>query len=263
MRTRFREFALESLPEYKIYLPEYSFKNLFDVRDDGYRFLQLDKFEEVVAELSCCVVLFPEAPGSLVELGLFSANEKIVKRLLVVVDSGYDDGKDSFISLGPVSKVNTGSEFRQVFVDAYDGFNFNKIKNRIEDRHRVSKKHKKIDLIGRKWPEISQFEKLSIVHWIVDVIRLADVETIVFISKSLFGNTVRKNEVVDLVSILIGSDEFSFFGEEKWIVIGDRSAPIITAKSGEEQSLIDVKVDIANFYRDQPVFDKLVREAYS
>ena len=174
MRSRFREYAKDQLTEYKIYLPEYSFQNMFSLADDGLRFIDLSKFEATVAALSCCVILFPEAPGSLVELGLFSANNSIVERLLLVIDSHHDNGKDSFIMLGPVNKINIDSRYRPVFIDSYDEMNFDKIKNRIKERFNISSRHKKAEFEGRVWGEISYFDKLSIIHWLVEICRLSE-----------------------------------------------------------------------------------------
>jgi len=224
--------------------------------------LDLSKFEKAVAELSCCVVLFPEAPGSLVELGFFSSNESIVERLLVVVDNQYDDGKDSFISLGPVNTINNGSDFRPVFVDAYNNFNFEKIKNRINERHKVSSKHVKIDYAEKNWSELSYFQKLSIIHWLVDICRLSNIDDLVFMSKSIFGTTVKKNDVIEIVSILVGSKEFSLYGEEEWIKVNEEFSQIITTKSKENRFFESLKIDISNLYLETPGFLDLIEEAY-
>lgn len=45
--------------------------------------LELNSFEELIAEVVDSVLIFPESPGSFAELGFFSAKEKILKKTLV------------------------------------------------------------------------------------------------------------------------------------------------------------------------------------
>lgn len=58
-------------------------------------------FEQHLAELSSLIVLILESPGSLAELGLFSAIEAFREKLLVFIDSGHYTAS-SFIRLGPI-----------------------------------------------------------------------------------------------------------------------------------------------------------------
>lgn len=263
-RPMFREYAKEALPEYKVFFPEFSFKNLFSLEGAGPQYIELSTFEEAVAGLSCCVILFPEAPGSLVELGLFSGNNAIVENLLVVVDKEHDDGKDSFISLGPVNGINKNSKYRHVLFESYeDNTSFDKIKNRLEERHKVSRRHTKVDFGEKKWRNLTNFEKMSVIHWIVEMCRIADVATIQFIAKSMFGNTVSNREIVDFLSVLISSDELSFFGEEKWVRVSPFFNPIITTKSGDEEILSDIKVQISDLYLEDGAFSTLLNNAFT
>lgn len=61
----------------------------------------LVSFERHIAELSSVIVLVLESPGSIAELGLFSAIEEFNKKLLIFVESDHYQG-ESFIKLGPI-----------------------------------------------------------------------------------------------------------------------------------------------------------------
>jgi len=67
--------------------------------------IDLLTFEEFLAEISDCIVLFVESPGSFCELGTFSyANKLFGDKLVVVVDERFKN-KKSFIMTGPVLKA--------------------------------------------------------------------------------------------------------------------------------------------------------------
>lgn len=64
-------------------------------------------FERDSCHLARAVVLFPESPGSLAELGALAVDDSIVDRLLVVVQSMFleQDRRESFLNLGPLKRV--------------------------------------------------------------------------------------------------------------------------------------------------------------
>ncbi len=63
-------------------------------------------FELDLAKICKLIVLFVESPGSLVELGVFSAKYDIAKKLIVFIQDKFNN-KDSFIEHGPVQYLNT------------------------------------------------------------------------------------------------------------------------------------------------------------
>ena len=65
-------------------------------------------FERDACHLARAIVLFPESPGSLAELGALAVDDAIFARLLVVVQSEYleADNRESFLNLGPLKRVN-------------------------------------------------------------------------------------------------------------------------------------------------------------
>jgi hypothetical protein len=64
-------------------------------------------FERDACHLARAIVLIPESPGSLAELGALAVDDSTVKRLLVVVKSCYlqADARESFLNLGPLKRA--------------------------------------------------------------------------------------------------------------------------------------------------------------
>nr|WP_255171977.1 retron St85 family effector protein [Xanthomonas hortorum] len=72
----------------------------------GDDFLDLLEFEEHIAALCACVLIFVESPGSIAELGSFSVMTHLANRLLVVCEQRLDSSTSpSFIFLGPIASL--------------------------------------------------------------------------------------------------------------------------------------------------------------
>jgi hypothetical protein len=71
-------------------------------RDSHYG--DLISFEEDIARIASVVLVIAESPGSLAELGAFTANDTIQKSLRVVIQQHYDVA-ESFVRYGPVERI--------------------------------------------------------------------------------------------------------------------------------------------------------------
>lgn len=65
-------------------------------------------FERDACHLARAIVLIPESPGSLAELGALAVDDSIVRRLLVVVQRRYLEApaRESFLNLGPLKRAD-------------------------------------------------------------------------------------------------------------------------------------------------------------
>jgi hypothetical protein len=83
-------------------------------RDSHYR--DLISFEEDVARIAAIVLVIPESPGSLAELGSFSTNDTIRQALRVIIQEQHERA-DSFIRFGPIQRLYTlhGRDFVGVY----------------------------------------------------------------------------------------------------------------------------------------------------
>lgn len=99
-------------------------------------------FERDACHLARAIVLFPESPGSLAELGALAVDDSIVSRLLVVVQSKYLETatRESFLNLGPLRRVealqnrcvigaNSGNSLTQDDFDTITEFVDNRLPN--------------------------------------------------------------------------------------------------------------------------------------
>lgn len=94
---------------YRVFLAEDAAR---DVVDHGKpTFLDLNEFEGFLASIADCIILFTESPGSMAELGFFSAYRDVAEKCLVVVDTKYQ-GDDSFINNGPINTIATVSRYK-------------------------------------------------------------------------------------------------------------------------------------------------------
>ena len=67
--------------------------------------IDLLTFEDFLAEVSDCIILLVESPGSFCELGAFAYADKLFSdKLILVIDKNYENDK-SFIITGPTAKA--------------------------------------------------------------------------------------------------------------------------------------------------------------
>lgn len=91
---------------YELHYPEDLFDDLL-VGQGQYNLLYL---ENILAKSVDAIILFPESPGSFSELGAFSNNNELAKKMIVIADKRYEKNK-SFINFGPnklIRKSKTG-----------------------------------------------------------------------------------------------------------------------------------------------------------
>jgi hypothetical protein len=75
------------------------------------------QMEDQLAQLSDAVIILAESPGTFAELGAFSLNAKLRKKLLPIIDKKHQD-EHSFINTGPVRWVDKDSKFKPtIYVD--------------------------------------------------------------------------------------------------------------------------------------------------
>lgn len=66
-------------------------------------------FEEVLAEISEYIIIITESPGTFCELGAFALHDSFVDKV-IVINEDNPKFKTSFISLGPIKKIENHNE---------------------------------------------------------------------------------------------------------------------------------------------------------
>lgn len=82
-------------------------------RDTAYK--DLISFEEDIAQISASVMVITESPGSLAELGAFTANEKIRPHVAIISQTDYSHA-ESFVRYGPIKRIENDDEDRVAFI---------------------------------------------------------------------------------------------------------------------------------------------------
>jgi hypothetical protein len=198
MRSEFISWAKTALPDFTVVLAENAFKEaLFGPP----AFINLAKFEKLVAEISDCVLIFPESDGSLAEVGYFAAVEEIRTKVLVVNDRRFE-AVDSFVSLGPVSAINVDSYLQPALHvnSPGTGIDFNSLDQRLRrTRERLSRRRK---LDHKPYGKLDYGSKFCL---LLELIRLLRAVTLVGLSRTVKAAFGRPTDIELILSILVGA----------------------------------------------------------
>jgi len=130
-------------PRYELLYPE----DLFDDLLVGQKKYSLLALENILADNVDAIVLFPESPGSFAEIGAFSNNEKLVKKLIVLSDKKYKSDK-SFIRYGPYRLIKNSSTGKVIDINynhLSDSLESTKIYRKVNDFITKIKKANPVD----------------------------------------------------------------------------------------------------------------------
>ena len=132
--------------------------------------IDLLTFEEFLAEVSDCIILFVESPGSFCELGAFSYADKLFSdKLAIIIDKQYE-GSESFIITGPTAKARKdGSDIIYaslngtglLFSDELRGY-VEKVINRFQSKR---------DSLNKRKPN-SEEDKVLLNSFIIELLEL-------------------------------------------------------------------------------------------
>lgn len=201
MRKQFLDWSSRELPEIVTVLAEQAFRDTFF--HDPPKTYNLGIFESLIADISDCVILFPESPGAYAEMGLFSAIANIGSKILVVNDIQYQ-AKDSFANLGPINTFNRQSFLNpalHVNANGPAAIDFSPIRERLK---RLMDRKKRTSLPHRTYRELSKLEKFLIIMEIVNLLHVTTLFGLFQCVRAAF-DTFKANEVKQLLSIMVGS----------------------------------------------------------
>lgn len=101
--------------KFELLYPEDLFEDLL-AGQGTYSLLEL---ENILARSVDAIVLFPESPGSFTELGAFSNNEALAKKMIVLISNKYKSDK-SFVNYGPVRLIRKNKSGKVVIFSEVD-----------------------------------------------------------------------------------------------------------------------------------------------
>ena len=256
MRKRFQAHCSTNFPDIEIFFPEFAMRNYFS--EETYAQFDIAEFEELVAELSHAIVLFPEAAGSFAETGYFCLTPKLCSKTILALDTKWQ-GNDSFISLGPALRFDRASVFRPIVQLSYVSPNFETITSRIT-RNKIQKTRKTLEILNFK--SQSSYELMCISYKLFDIMVIANIRDIIFMMKSLFKGRIIEEKIKRIISIMVGAGYIREIGEYgHYTIIGSPRDFLIT-RDGYREEETTARMELAAVYaRSDPEFINIVDEA--
>lgn len=161
----------------------------------GDAFSDLLEFEEHLAALSACVLIFLESPGSIAELGSFAVLPSLRSKVLVVCEHNHASPADSFIVLGPIASLRKKDVTSvQVFPMHVDSPPLSAVPSE--------------SLIAECWPDIeaalSKFIKRPVKESPFDR-QLLPHRLILIVELVALYRALRRSELLDCLEVFVGS----------------------------------------------------------
>lgn len=243
MRKRFLEYARAELPHLRMFLAEDAEKDFVTNAEE--KLHNVGEFEEIIGEISDCLIIFPESPGSFAELGFFAKNEELRKKILVVNDENLQS-KDSFLRRGPINLIDAHSRFaKEIQVRYDDNANFGLVKERLETQV-VGKNRKKFAVT--KYADLTFRKTFFAIFEIIRIFEVMSLEAVEYAFRSVFGN-VNPTDVRELLSILVAARLVRRDGDDQEFFCINREA-----KPFMEFDQFDVdlfRLEVLDFYNSE------------
>lgn len=243
-RTKFLAYANKKFKDFTFFLAEDASRDLLTHSEP--QFLNLSEFERLIAGIADCILLFPETPGAIAELGLFSGYGDTCGKLLLA-NSIAHRADQSFINLGPIATTDSASTFRPTLhysnLSAKDP-TFEDIGKLLKGRlcySLVRKRFTHMPLRGMKLRD-----RFLLVHEMVNLFWPLDYEGLNRVLTATFSKPEAK-EIKRLLSILIAAKYIKRHGRDRQFLL-----PTEHSRSFFDVEAVaygDLRVDILSFYR--------------
>jgi hypothetical protein len=198
LRKQFVSWAGTNLPDFVCLMAEDALKDSFT--HEGRQFVNLAKFESVLADVADCVLIFPESPGSYAEAGFFS-NSKVICAKTLVINPLDLQTSESFLNLGPIDTISSSSFLKPTLL--LNASDFNPIRLRLQERVKAPEHRERLPYL--KFNKFNFKQKLLIVFELLRLLRLANLKTLRFALRSCFDANPQSSELTHLVRILLAA----------------------------------------------------------
>jgi len=201
-RELLMDYAANNLEQFNFFKAEKIFKVLGE-KGGGKDWLTIEK---KLAEYSDCVVIVLESQSTFSELGAFMLEDELAESVLVINDLKFRDSK-SFISLGPLAKLERVSEFKPVIHTKFKNFGrcFGELEKRLEKLKRG--KDKRVSLRDYKeFNEIPSKERLLFVLDLIAILTPVKKVEILKMLKFIYGEDKSYDEIYLLIPLLVALD---------------------------------------------------------
>ena len=250
MRARFLKYSKTDLHNFRVFLAEDANKDLtlYGVNE----FLNIADFENLLADISDCIIIFPESPGSIAELAYFTNSKAAIKKLLVINDVTIQN--DSFINKGLIDKINSRSLFRPIILMSFHIPRFHQIKQRLEDR--LTKTSKRFEY-QEDFYRLTVVQKLFIIFQIIYLFRAIQYEGILQCLTAIFRINQDK-QLKHILSILIASKYVERKGDDHdYFVPSVKAEPFLEFRNYDIEQF---RIKVTDFYeRNYPEIFSIIK----
>lgn len=184
-RDRILDYAKKHLDKFQFFIAESVFE-LFGKND-----IDLLKLEENLLDFCDCVLVVLESESTYAELGAFSIKPKLAKNMLVINDLDFEESQ-SFISLGPLARINKISRFRPVI--------YTDLKSILRVSTELSQRLLKIEKKYNKRYDLKRFREFQKAPAKVRMLFLLDIIT--------FFQPLTHKEIISILKIYYGDKKF-------------------------------------------------------
>ena len=255
IRAKFLDYASAHLDGFRVFLAEAAAR---DVVEHGRpRFLNIAEFEDFLASIADCILIFPESPGSFSELGYFAANSEIRSKCIVANDLVYQ-AEESFINNGPIRLFDLDSVFQPTILISYRGDpDFKPIRQRLEKR--AARRRERLRFSS--FDDLDVKSKMAIVAELVHDFRIINIDGLMHILERGFNSITPPELIRRVLSILVSTGYLSgvrtdldFFGP------ADTELRLVEFDHFDTDRLA---VDVTGYYRRHApyIYDLLGRAA--
>ncbi len=165
-------------------------ENAWNVIQENLRGTNALELEEWLADFSDVVIILVESFGTVAELGAFSMNSILRKKVLPILDTKYE-GDDSFINTGPIKWIDKESKYSpSIYVD------FSLILTCMDEvEQRISKRYWEYHNVSRTYGKYGYTKKVLLYFFIYVLASLGpiDIDEIVEITNNLISYQDKKN----------------------------------------------------------------------
>jgi hypothetical protein len=245
LRKQFIGWSEANLPEFICLLAEEALKDNF--AGEGRSFVNLAKFETVIADIADCVVIFPESPGSFAEAGFF-ANSKIIREKTLVINPLLLQTTDSFLNLGPIDTISSSSFLKPTLL--LNETDFTPVGQRLKERVKWPAHRERLPY--QTFGQFNFKQKLLVVFEVLRLLRLANLRTLRYALRTCFGGSPQRQELKHLLRILLAAKFIQRDRETEYF----RTAPGLTLVEIEHLEIERVFAQVQFFYQ------KYSRELY-
>lgn len=253
LRNKFKKFIINSEHNLAIVFAEDAVNDLLSHNNP--EFINLGEFEELIGDIFDSVLIFPESPGSIAELGYFSKSDNVRKKSLVANWTEYQ--KESFINLGPVTLINEHSYFKPAI---FLGNKKNPEFKLLVDRLLTFSKNKKrrTSFPYKKYSEQTSREKLIIVFELINIAKAIRVDNLAILTAYVFYSN-NEIELKRIVSILCAAGYVKRDAQDENYLVVNSNAHHFLEFNHIDISSISAKISYFYTRHDSDSFDAVKR----